>query len=164
MKKKLFLTNGNLSQQLLCKFKSNVSEWNQKQGQHWLSKPAAESSFLEKIICRVPFPPVSLCSWWDQPLLGTLVVVALQLPYERKSGGRKGRVGGERRGRDESKHHQRDRMTFLRAQGLLITGGLGLMHRDGEMMKWNTNETFYSTAKSDWVISLLSNKIKCISI
>lgn len=34
-------------------------------------------------------------------------------------------VGVEKRGRDESKHHQRDRVTFLRAQGLLITGGLG---------------------------------------
>lgn len=32
-------------------------------------------------------------------------------------------MGGERRGRDESKHHQRDRVTFLRAQGSLIRGG-----------------------------------------
>lgn len=39
-------------------------------------------------------------------------------------------------------------MTFLRAQGLLITGGLGLMHRDIEMMKEKTNETFYSTEET----------------
>lgn len=56
------------------------------------------------------FPPASLCSWWDQPLLGTLVVVTLQLPCERQ---REKGEGWERRGRDESKHHQRDRMTFL---------------------------------------------------
>jgi len=63
------------------------------------------------------------------------VVVTLQLPCETEGEEEKGGKGGERRGKDESKHHQRDRMTFLRAQGLLITGGLGLMHRDSEMMK-----------------------------
>lgn len=68
---------------------------------------------------------------------------------EKRGRGKGGRVGGKRRGRDESKHHQRDRMTFLRAQGLLITGGLGLMHRDSQMMKEKTNETFCSTAKRD---------------
>ena len=43
------------------------------------------------IICPVPvwsvfFPPrlTSLCSWRDQPLLGALVIVTLQLPCERK--------------------------------------------------------------------------------
>lgn len=88
-------------------------------------------------------PPASVCCWWNQPLLGTLVVVTLQLPCVEGEG--EEGWEGERRGRDESKHHQRGRMTFVRAQGVLITGGLGLMHRDSEMMKKKkTNETFYS--------------------
>lgn len=67
--------------------------------------------FLENIIFHarvrsgcfflLRFSSQSLCSWWDQPLLGTLMVVTLQLPCERKG------VKGEKRGRDESKHHQK---------------------------------------------------------
>lgn len=70
----------------------------------------------------------SLCSGWTQPLLGTLVALTLQLPCERKvvkgkkKRRREGRMGGQKRGRDESKQHQRDNVTFLRAQGLLIRG------------------------------------------
>lgn len=63
-------------------------------------------------------------------------------------------MGGERRGRDESKHHQRDRVTFLRAQGSLIRGGSHQRrrgrHRIERMVqkkKRKANETFYFARK-----------------
>lgn len=43
-------------------------------------------------------PLTSLCSWWDQPLLGTLVVVTLQLPCERKVVKGKDGRGDKRKG------------------------------------------------------------------
>lgn len=62
-------------------------------------------------------------------------------------------MGGERRGRDESKHHQRDRVTFLRAQGSLIRGGSHRRRRERhrrertEQKKRKANETFYFARK-----------------
>lgn len=47
----------------------------------------------------------SLCSWWDQPLLGTLVVVSLQLPCERERE-RKRVKGKGGRGRKEEGMNQ----------------------------------------------------------
>lgn len=41
-------------------------------------------------------------------------------------------MGGEKRGRNESKHHQRDRVTFLRAQGPLIRGSFAERERDDD--------------------------------
>lgn len=43
-------------------------------------------------------PLTSLCSWWDQPFLGTLVVVILQLPCERKVVKGKDGRGDKRKG------------------------------------------------------------------
>jgi len=64
--------------------------------------------------------PTSLGSGWDQPLLGTLVVVTLQLPCERERRWKEGR--GRRQEEGMNQNTIKGTVTSLRAQGQLIRG------------------------------------------
>lgn len=101
-------------------------------------------------------PLQSICSWWDQSLLGTLVVVALQFPCEKKMGVKgKGGSGEKRKGwiktpskgqgdLSESSRPADYRRTRVDAQRQA--------ERETEAVRWwgkKTRETFYSLTKRD---------------
>lgn len=73
--------------QSFCSIK-NKESWDTMLGQFsdsWGHVSFRKQNFPCSHVIRLFFPPLtSLCSWRDQPLLGTLVVVTLQLPCERK--------------------------------------------------------------------------------
>lgn len=64
---------------------------------------------------------------------------------------REGRMGGQKRGRDESKQHQRDNVTFLRAQGLLIRGSFaqGVEREASREGRWRKRPTGLLFSRKD---------------
>lgn len=79
-------------------------------------------------------------------------------------------MGGERRGRDESKHHQRDRVTFLRAQGSLIRGGSHRRRRERhrrerteQKKKKGQRDLLFCEEKSDYTAASAGSKTRCLN-
>ena len=101
-----------------------------------LWKPADS---LENLIRLVPVrsgdlssasPLTSLCSWRDQPLLGTLVVLALQLPCERKGVEREGWEGREEEGMNQNTIKGTE-WPLWELKACWLEAALGRLGRDG---------------------------------